>query len=433
MLIEFTVGNFRSIAEKVTLSMIAGAIKSAPYAQHLDEDNTIRIDDKLSLLKTAAIYGANASGKSNVLRALTTMGTFMDDSVRDTERGKLPFMPFLLISGYQEEPSHFEIVFLMAGLQYRYGFEISATRVEKEWLYFVPRIREALLFLREGNDIKIGDNFKGGKGLEPRVAPQALFLTVARDFNVQMAKQIYHWLDCFPSMSGLYDFASMFTIQCLEEKRQIAEIVEFITHLDVGISGIQVSELPQMSEGSIKWIPPRSKLYKFKSYKVETSHMAYDRAGNLISDVKLDMSDHESEGTRKLFSMSGRIVEVLKNGHILAIDEMDARLHPSITRKIVELFHSKVTNPKNAQLIFATHDTNLLDKRLFRRDQIWFTEKNRKGATDLYSLAELRVRNDKWSEADYIDGRYGAIPFPGGFKPIFDQSEVVDASEAYIK
>ena len=239
MLVEFTLGNFRSIAEKVTLSMIAGQIKSAPYAQRIDEENVIRVDEKLSLLKTAAIYGANASGKSNILSALITMGTFLDSSVRAMERGKLPFMPFLLIDGYQEKPSHFEIVFLMEGLQYRYGFEISAARVEREWLYFVPTIREALLFRREGDDIKVMDSFKGGKGLEPRVAPQALFLTVARDFNVQLAKDIFQWTYCFPSMSDSSD-ASMFTIQCLEEKKLNTEIVDFMTRLDVGISDIQV-------------------------------------------------------------------------------------------------------------------------------------------------------------------------------------------------
>ena len=428
ILIEFTVGNFRSIAEKATLSMIAGPIKAAPYAQHLDEDNVIRIDDKLSLLKTAAIYGANASGKSNVLRAFRTMGTFMDFSVRAMDTGQIPFMPFLLVSGYQKESSYFEVIFLMDGLQYRYGFEISEVRVEREWLYFVPKTREALLFEREGDAIKIGDNFKGGKGLESRVASQALFLTVSRDFNVQIAKNILQWKKGFPSMSGLSDAQSMFTIQCLERKTSYDEIIDFITRLDVGISGIEVTELPasELSDRSSDENAEDDKPRK-ESYKVETIHTAYDREGNATSDVRFNMRSHESEGTRKLFAMSGMIIEVLKRGGILAIDEMDARLHPSLTRKIVELFHSKATNPKSAQLIFATHDTNLLDNRLFRRDQIWFTEKNRMGATDLYSLAELKVRNDALYEKDYIEGRYGAIPFPGGFERIFSSPETANA------
>jgi len=424
MLVEFTLGNFRSIAEKVTLSMIAGQIKSAPYAQRIDEENVIRVDDKLSLLKTAAIYGANASGKSNILSALITMGTFMDSSVRAMERGKLPFMPFLLIDGYQEKPSHFEIVFLMEGLQYRYGFEISAARVEREWLYFVPTIREALLFRREGDDIKVMDSFKGGKGLEPRVAPQALFLTVARDFNVQLAKDIFQWTYCFPSMSDSSD-ASMFMIQCLEEKKLNTEIVDFMTRLDVGISDIQV--FPVSKKNDDEDIDPGR--IRPKSYRVETLHTTFDRKGSPLANVKFNMRTQESEGTQKLFSMSGKIVEVLMHGQILAVDEMDARLHPALTRKIVELFHSTESNPRNAQLIFATHDTNLLDHRLFRRDQIWFAEKNRVGATDLYSLAELKVRNDASYERDYIDGRYGAIPFPGSFDRVFSQTEAIDVTK----
>jgi len=424
MLVEFTLGNFRSIAEKVTLSMIAGQIKSAPYAQRIDEENVIRVDEKLSLLKTAAIYGANASGKSNILSALIIMGTFMDSSVRAMERGKLPFMPFLLIDGYQEKPSHFEIVFLMEGLQYRYGFEISAARVEREWLYFVPTIREALLFRREGDDIKVMDSFKGGKGLEPRVAPQALFLTVARDFNVQLAKDIFQWTYCFPSMSDSSD-ASIFTIQCLEEKKLNTEIVDFMTRLDVGISDIQV--FPFSKKNDDEDIDPGRT--RPKSYRVETLHTTFDQQGSPLSNVKFNMRTQESEGTQKLFSMSGKIVEVLMHGQILAVDKMDARLHPALTRKIVELFHSTESNPRNAQLIFATHDTNLLDHRLFRRDQIWFAEKNRVGATDLYSLAELKVRNDASYERDYIDGRYGAIPFPGSFDRVFSQTEAIDVTK----
>jgi AAA15 family ATPase/GTPase len=429
MLIEFTVGNFRSIAERVTLSMIAGPIKSAPYAHRIDEENVIRIDDRLSLLKTAAIYGANASGKSNLLKALLTMRAFMDVSVhgmdgRDGRKLPLPFTPFLLISGYQNEPSHFEIVFLMEGVQYRYGFEISASRVEKEWLYFVPTIREALLFQREGNAIKVGDSFKGGKGLEPRVAPQSLFLTVARDFNVKMAIDIFQGTDWFPAMSDGRE-ESMFTIQSMEAKNLNTEIVDFMTRLDVGISDIIVSELPQKNgEEDIEAGRNRP-----KSYHVETIHTTYDRHDNSTSQIKFNMVSHESDGTQKLFSMSGKIVEVLKHGHILVVDEMDGRLHPALTRKIVELFHSKESNPKNAQLIFATHDTNLLDNRLFRRDQIWFTEKNRMGATTLYSLAELKVRNDAFYERDYIEGRYGAIPFPGRFDHIFNQMEVSDVGK----
>lgn len=424
MLVEFTVGNFRSTAEKVTLSMIAAPIKSGSHASRLDVENVIRVDDELSLLKTAAIYGANASGKSNILNALTTMGSFMEGSVHTAKKGRLPFVPFLLGGACKENASHFEIIFLMDGLQYRYGFEASASRVEREWLYFNQTARESTLFEREGEVIKIGRNFKGAKGLEPRVATRALFLTVARDFNVPIANNIFQWVNRFVAMSGLDDSAIMYTIECLEDESQKTDVLNFITSLDVGISDVVVSLMPTLKEEESE-----GSAVSAKSYKVETIHRTYDAQGHPNGNVKFNMSIHESEGTRKLFAMSALIVRTLKHGHILAIDEMDARLHPALTRKIVELFHSKETNPNNAQLIFATQDTNLLDNQLFRRDQIWFAEKNRVGATTLYSLAELKIRNDASYEKDYIEGRYGAIPFPGGFERLFSQSEAEYASK----
>jgi len=417
MLVEFTVGNFRSIADKVTLSMIAAPIKSGGHAEKLDEENVIFIDDKLSLLKTVALYGANASGKSNILSALVRMGSFMVNSVQDFKGQYYPYEPFLLIEGYQNLPTHFEVVFLMNGLQYRYGFEVSASRVEREWLYYVPKVREALLFERDQDIIKIGGSFKGASILKHLVTPKALFLTVTRDFNVEISKQVFDWMHCFPSMSGISNRETHFSFHCLENENNHIEIVDFIKLLDVGISGIEVSVLPvSEKEEEERKVRP-------KSYRVQTLHTAYSAEGEQIDDVRLNMHRHESDGTQKLFALAGIVVNVLERGQILAFDEIDAKLHPALTRKIVELFQSKKTNPNNAQLIFATHDTNLLDNRLLRRDQIWFTEKNRKGATDLFSLVELKIRNDDSYEKRYIEGRYGAIPFPGAFEQLFDTRE----------
>ena len=148
-----------------------------------------------------------------------------------------------------------------------------------------------------------------------------------------------------------------------------------------------------------------------KLTSVQTMHQKFDEDGTFISTELFNLSDQESEGTQKVFALAGLLVETLKEGKVLVVDEFDARLHPLISRAIVELFNSNETNPNNAQLIFMTHDTNLLSNKLFRRDQIWFTEKDRYGATDLYSLVEYKVRNDASFESDYIKGRYGAIPY----------------------
>jgi AAA15 family ATPase/GTPase len=153
---------------------------------------------------------------------------------------------------------------------------------------------------------------------------------------------------------------------------------------------------------------------------VQTMHRKFDEKGNSVSTELFDLDEQESEGTQKVFALAGPLVDTLKDGKVLIIDEFDARIHPLISRAIVELFNSNETNPNNAQLIFMTHDTNLLSNKLFRRDQIWFTEKNRYGATDLYSLAEYKVRNDASFESDYIKGRYGAIPYIGNLNHLID-------------
>jgi uncharacterized protein len=149
-------------------------------------------------------------------------------------------------------------------------------------------------------------------------------------------------------------------------------------------------------------------------------HQKFDSDGNYISFERFNLEAQESEGTQKIFALSGTLVDTLNNGKVLIFDELDARLHPLISLAIVQLFNSNKTNPNNAQLIFMTHDTNLLSNKLFRRDQVWFTEKNRYGATDLYSLAEYKVRNDASFESDYIKGRYGAIPYVGNLSSMVD-------------
>ena len=153
-----------------------------------------------------------------------------------------------------------------------------------------------------------------------------------------------------------------------------------------------------------------------------TMHQKFDTQGNFISLESFYLDNQESEGTKKIFSIAGLLIDTLKKGNTLIFDEFDARLHPLMSKAIVEMFNSQETNYKNAQLIFMTHNTNLLNNKLFRRDQIWFTEKNKYGATDLYSLVEYKIRNDASFESDYIKGKYGAIPFIGNLSQIWDDN-----------
>ncbi len=397
MLIEFTVGNFKSFRDRTTFSMIAANLTSDDPA--LDQDNVIPIKKDLRLLKSAAVYGANASGKSNLGLALRFMRQFVLDSGREAiTPADLGLEPFLLSWDTQEQPSFFEVVFLLNEVQYRYGFEVDRSRILSEWLFHVPKTKEVALFTREEQDVTARTGFNEGKGLDVRTRPEALFMSVVALFNGMISGRIQEWFDAFNVTNGLQDEEfRVETLQYLRDPGQRRRIVELIQELDLGIDNLIVYPSPS----------PNTR------QSIHAIYHIHSRSGETEDVVSMDVDTHASQGTRKLVAMAGTLHRILVNRHTMFIDELDARLHPLMTRRIIELFHSPLTNPKGAQLIFATHDTNLLDKSLFRRDQIWFAEKDQQGATHLASLAEYRVRNDAAFEKNYLEGRYGAIPFLG--------------------
>ncbi|HSH03807.1 MAG TPA: ATP-binding protein [Anaerolineae bacterium] len=429
MLMTFSVGNFRSFKETVTFSMVAANITAKN--KDLDRENLFSIGN-VSLLKSASIYGANASGKSNVLRAFAFMKDFVLHSTEGTSQSRIDIQPFLLSTETDDKPSFFEAVFLIEGIRYRYGFEVERERVHTEWLYRTKK-RETELFWREGSQIEHNrSGFREGQDdLKARTRENALFLSVVDQWNGRMAGEIVSWFKNARMISGLNDFSNFdFTVEQIFEGTIGLEISKFIRQIDLGISDVRAEKnapnwtyLKQVIKNSTLSQQEQVELLEAPwepiiSYDVKTIHNRYDKSNKVVGQVEFDLNNHESEGTKKAFSLSGAILYALQKGQVLFIDELDARLHPLITRHIIELFNSNYTNPNNAQLIFVTHDTNLLDNQLFRRDQIWFTEKNRYGATDLYSLVEyeLPVRYDASFESDYIAGKYGAIPYLGNIK-----------------
>ncbi len=417
MLIEFTVGNFRSFKEPATLSMVATKLVSQDRS--LDENSIYELPKGPRLLKSAAIYGANASGKSNLIAALQFMRECVIGFARVHSAGSIWVQPFRLSASTIYEPSHFEIVFIAEGRQYRYGFDIDQNRVHREWLYHVPTIREARLFERERDDFTLSDAFREGRGLEDKTRSDALFLSVAAQFNGRLSKAILTWFLITHVSSGLDDADARFvTLSLYRDPTKLREVVALVRALDLSIEDVHVEsdsaklEVPPTPPAAIR-IGEKPTSYS-DAYRVSTVHRAYDAGGNPSTPQMFDLDRDESEGTRKLFFLAGPVLFALKAGAPIIVDELDARLHPIVTQKLVDLFNSPETNPHGAQLIFTTQDTNLLDNRLLRRDQIWFTEKDRFGATHLYSLAEFQgVRNDASFEKDYVRGRYGAIPFLG--------------------
>ena len=421
MLIEFRAGNFRSLCEPAVLSMVASHLSAKNKA--LDRDNVVPSHDGLGLLKTAAIYGPNASGKSNLVRALRFMRDFVLESSRESQAGDpIPVEPFLLREDTVGAPSSFEIVFDLEGVQYRYGFELDAHHVHAEWLFSRQSSRERTLFERGFQTFVLGPDFrKEGKGLDERTRPNALFLSVVAQWNGALATKLVAWCRRLKILQGAQDASVSDTLaQLSADGPNRAALVRLICSLDLGIEDIKLEPKPTDRDALMRW-----EYQQILGPRVFTLHRRHDTQGGMTAAIEFELQRHESDGTQRLFFMAGPILKALEYGDVLVVDELDMRLHPLMTRELIRLFQDPKTNPHNAQLVFTTHDTNLLGIDLFRRDQVWFAEKDRMGATHLYSLAEFKVRSDASFEKDYIQGKFGAIPFLGGLHSVVD--EAVDA------
>lgn len=409
MLIEFSVENYLSFKDRMTLNMEASS------ASELLHSNTF-MADKLHLVKSAAIYGANASGKSNLIKAMSFMRTLVLNSSKESQVGEPIFVePFRLNTATRQEPSLFEIIFLHEGIRYRYGFQVNQNEIVSEWLFSTIKKAEKYLFTREGESCTISPQFQSRNVvmvLQELIRPNSLLLSLAAQLNRDVAVRLLNWFQSIHIISGLQDELYMArTVKMLEMNKQ--ELIRFLQFFDLGFVDIIVRDRILAQIG----LAP-SKLEIF------TVHQSFDQANQRTIDTQLNYEKTASEGTKKIVALAGLLLETLEKPSVLLFDEFDARLHPLLSRKIIELFNSSETNPKGAQLIFATHDTNLLSNQLLRRDQIWFTEKMPNGATDLYSLADFivdgkKVRNDASYSKDYILGKYGAIPYIGDFRSVF--------------
>jgi AAA15 family ATPase/GTPase len=407
MLIEFTVGNHLSFKDKKTLSLEASSIKEF-------EENTFKAGN-YTLLKSAVIYGANSSGKSNLLKSFETMQDIVRGSVKMSSTDKIKVKPFVLNTETESGPSHFEILILIDDIRYRYGFEADENIIHTEWLFRREPKTEQLLFIRDNGKIEITRDFPEGKGIEERTRENALFLSVVDQWNGEISKKVVGWIGGkILIFSGLdHAIGRLPTIRRLDRLPWFSDDINtFLNELNLGFSKLKVDPENQNS--------------------VLTNHKKYDSLGNIKGDYWLDLITQESSGTNKIFDLAAYINGSLFLGNITIIDELDAKLHPLLTMAIVRLFNSTEHNPNNAQLIFATHDTNLLSYGNFRRDQIYFTEKNKFEETDLYSLVEykdengVKPRNDRSFEKDYINGRYGAIPFIGDFSNLINNGQGIE-------
>ncbi|HQU58836.1 MAG TPA: ATP-binding protein [Saprospiraceae bacterium] len=423
MLIEFSVGNFLSFKETVTFSLEAAAISEFP-------ENTFE-QGRYRLLKSAVVYGANSSGKSNLMRAISVMRQIVKSSASMSSTDELDVVPFLLSTETQDRPCFFEVLFLIDGIRYRYGFELTRAAVATEWLYYSKAKAEKPLFIRDGEAIEVQGKFEEGQGLEPKTRDNALFLGVVDQFNGPTAKKVMNWFTKLGAVSGLsHENYRGITFSLLNDESCQPAILEFLDKLDLGFDEVQAFE-EDFDPARLPKNTPSELIHRLmsdlkgrKMLQFKTIHDIYDATGKKVGKREFDLDSQESSGTNKVFDLLGPVFDTLMSGRVLVIDELNAKLHPLLTRALVALFNSKENNPNNAQLIFSTHDTNLLYYGNFRRDQIYFVEKNRQEATDLYSLVEYKedggtVRKDRSFEKDYILGKYGAIPYLGDFSQLF--------------
>ena len=429
---EFSFGNFRSFKDLQTLNLSAAKIKSKN--NHIDYNNVIKENEYKDslLLKSKAIYGANSSGKSNIIKALVTFIRIIKHSVKDEDVLDL-IEPFRFSTETENEPSFFQLIFWIGSVRYRYGFEANEKEIHSEWLFARPKERELPYFIRENQKIIETDktNFSEGNKLMSLFDDESsdneifrgnsLFLSSISSLGFgKLSKQIVNNIASISVINGLghqglYEYAG----DLLNDDNMKDYILNFLKYGDTGIQDVATIELNSEDLPADLDEDTKKEFKENKPRLLISARQKFDSELNFKENIPLPFRMIESEGTLKLFELSPFVYEAIKEGKPLIIDEFDARFHPLLTKKIIELFNSDKNN--GSQLIFMTHDTNLLSADSLRRDQIEFVEKDKYGASHLYSLVQFKgIRNNASFEKDYIQGKYGAIPFLGDFNKLFN-------------
>jgi len=417
MLLEFNIKNFRSIRDTQSLTMKAGA------GSELVKSNLIAPTPNVKerYVRSAVIYGANAAGKTNLLRGLGFMQYWVLNSSTATQANqKIPYSPFMLGTRNRIQPSEFDITFSHESVRYQYGFSVTDTHIHQEWLYAYPRGRQQLWFERKYVDSKKEFQWKFGSALKGKpviwrdaTRENALYLSTAVQLNSEQLRPIFDWFKdrLIVLVTGI-DLNPGLTIKLLSDVKQKETLVNLIKAADIDIDDLTISRGP-LGPGSINQLRYLETVSGTGTPQFITIH-AHHKSNDSDENISLNLGE-ESEGTKKLFNWAGALNMVLSTGSVLAIDELNNSFHPLMARFIVSLFHSNRTN-QNAQLIFTTHDTTLLDLDIFRRDQIWFIEKDKQHSSQLYSLLEFSPRKTEALEKGYLKGRYGALPFIGEWR-----------------
>ncbi len=410
MIVEFSVKNFRSIKELQTISFVATSLDSNQEKYPEVDKNNIADEGGMRLLKTVGIYGPNAGGKSNVVKAI---GYFLRavslPSSPDSQLGPLSD-PFLFQDGAENSETYFQIVMILDGKKYRYGFTVAkqidsggfidSTVVTSEWLFGPKEVNQVKFFTRKGLEVQI-DNLPNGKSLPKLQYEHSLFLTHAAAFEKGICASIWDYFRNFTiSNVGVNDTISMYALWRLENPVGKASLLSFLANFDLHYDDIEI----QKGDGQSL----------LQAYKQNGLFLIKKNLGANGKSIRLNLNNQESVGTAKLFDLSGLILGAAEArlGGLIILDELDSNFHPSLVRRLVELCNSTAFNKANFQLLFTSHDTTIMNPGIMRRDQFYFAEKDVDFSTRVYSLADLKgVRNDADFARHYLAGFYGSIPY----------------------
>jgi AAA15 family ATPase/GTPase len=371
-----------------------------------------------TLLRSVAIYGPNAGGKSNLIKALQYMRAVVAESASVMQPGQtFNVQPFRLDALSVAQPTEFDISFVLDGVRHQYGFELTAQRVTREYLLVYKAFKPQQWFERHydaasGKDVyDFGVGLKGPKSVwEGATRPNALFLSMAVQLNSEQLQPVFAWfLNQLAIFNEITPLGQHFSVDMLRKPEGKRAICDFLTSADISISDIEV--VTRKVSGQAVHFDMAAGKTEVRNEEQEVNELLFHHVTEQGKAV-FSLGD-ESMGTRNLLFLTGPVLDILNKGMVLVVDELDSSLHPLLVRRLVELFQNPVVNQKGAQLIFTTHDTSLLDPDLFRRDQIWFVEKDRDQASKLYPLSDFSPRKNEALERGYLMGRYGALPFLG--------------------
>jgi len=415
MILSLRIENFRSIKEPITVNLT-----TEKRLKENDLPDNSFIENNNEILKSLLIYGRNASGKSNILVALKALTYLVDNSERFKHDADIaPYEPFKFDTEYSKMPVSIEIDFISVDTKNRFKYivKFNKKKIAFEGLYIYPEGIKSKLYERSEASITYGDYYKGTKKkIEDDLLPNQLFLSKSATSKVKYLDDCYLYFSKYMYISTIHDtdydntIIRAFSEVLTKNKKLKTNLLELLKASDTSIKDFKI----QKNEKEIKFsknIPEEVKnslLDKYK-YEVSTSHTLF-RNGEEVGQETLYLED-ESLGTKKLFAIGALILDTLDDGGVIVIDELDKGLHPLISKLLINLFNSKKNNPNNAQLIFATHDSTLLDLEILRRDQISFVDKEYEGNSVYYKLSDIKgIRKDMPIDKWYLSGRFKAIP-----------------------